>query len=99
MDITGIVNGDFDNQLDKIGEAVSMRRKTLRDKQKQMNLLQFSQGDRVRTKGNLSPKKISNQRATIIEKKRTRFVVDFDDITTGKWSGRVTVPASALEEL
>lgn len=96
---TDIINGNVDDALEDIAEAVSMRRKTLRDRQKQIALLKFSQGDKVRTKDNLSPKKISNRTATIIEKKRTRFVIDIDDITTGKWSGRVTVPASALEEI
>ena len=93
-----IINGDHDAELQSIVEAVRERKKLNRSKNTAIAMVSMKVGDIVVLK-NLSPKYVNGLKAKIVEKKRTKFAVTLVDGSVGRFSGRVTVPASCMEKV
>ena len=99
-----VLNGDYDNDLKALGEAVRARRKDVSKKEAQMNALFLSPGDRVRLKG-LSPKLLNGAVVEVVKINKTRAVVKSTDETTGQAATRIssyggtTVPLSCVEKI
>jgi hypothetical protein len=95
--IAEILSGEHDSELEGILEAVHQRRKLMRGATKAVAFATLQIGDKVRLKG-LRPKYVNGSTAEVVDKKRTKLVVVLDK-PTGRFMGRVTVPADCLDKI
>lgn len=95
--IEAILSGKHDDELEAIDEAVHQRRKMIRGANKAVAFATLQIDDKVRLKG-LRPKYVNGMTAKVVDKKRTKLVVILDK-PTGRFMGRVTVPADCLEKI
>lgn len=97
-----ILRGQVDEHLDSVVDALSRRRKYLRDRQALEMVATLEIGDRVSISSGIKPKYLENQRGVIIptpsgqnDKQFTLWVQL--DYGVGKFrSGRIRMPASCL---
>jgi hypothetical protein len=94
--IEDIINGNYDDQLEAISDAVHSRKKIARSKKKAVAMATIKVGDKVTLK-NLNPKYVNGSVGKIIEKRRTKLVVILDKPVGRFGAGPVTVPADCLE--
>lgn len=93
-----IISGKHDSELDELSEVIRQRKKLTRSQNTALAMATIKVGDIVVLK-NLSPKYVNGLKAEVIEKKRTKCAVKLVDGAVGRFSGRVTVPASCMEKV
>lgn len=96
MDLSDIITGKCDGQLDQIIRSVNARREMLKTAEIAMNMTEIKAGDTVRLKG-LKPRYMNGQLATVVEKNRTRLVIRLNNNNGRFGSAPVTVPANCVE--
>jgi hypothetical protein len=99
--LAGIIDGDHDEALDSIAEAVRERRKAVRDREGRLNALTLKPGVRVTLKG-LSPQYLNGAIVEVVKVNTSRVVVtSIDGVTSLRAAGRIrsgsTVPLSCVE--
>lgn len=90
--ITDIMSGHLDNDLDAIRSAM-IERNRIKGFIQQVSL---RIGDRVRMNDHCRPRYLIGTIGTIVNKKRTKVVVKFDNPPDPKWRGDVTCATSLL---
>jgi len=99
--IAAIINGEVDDDLDRVNEAVRSRRKELRAREAHINLLTLKPGTRVRLKG-LSPKYLNGLEGEIIvdpvggRRGKARLAVKMDE-PVRKYGSIIRPPAGCVE--
>jgi hypothetical protein len=99
-----IVLGKHDDNLEKIANAITQRRKARQNKVASLNMVSLKKGDQVILKS-LSPKSINGTKCEVVRKNRTRIVVKTLEPSFGVGRGNLvvgellTVPASCLEKI
>ena len=95
--IASIINGDHDNDLESISNAVHERRKITRQTDTAIAMVNIKVGDTVILK-NLSPKYVNGAEAEVVDKKRTKLVVKLKE-PIGKFGTLpMKVPASCVDK-
>ena len=90
--VNPILNGEVDETLDQIIQAVKMRKDKLKP-----NIWEFQVGDRVRLV-NTNPKYLNGSMATVKKVNRTKVVIDLDT-PAGRFSRNITAPLGMLEKI
>jgi hypothetical protein len=92
--MVAIVDGEYDDVLDRIEVAINERRKAMREKAARVNMLTITPGTQVRLKG-LSPKTLNGLQGEVVMVKGKTFTVRLDR----PWGSRntVRVPAVCVE--
>lgn len=86
--IAGIVNGEWDEDLTRISEAIQSRRQEIRRRA----LFLFAPGDRiVGVGGRNSGDGWAGIRGVFVKKRETKVLVRMDPGQRSKWSGREVV--------
>lgn len=101
--IASIVNGEWDEDLDRLIEAIKSRRKEASAKQATVNKLTLMPGAKVKLQG-LSPAYLNGMTGTVVEEpgfRRNRRKATLSvklDHAVGRYGayGAVTVPANCL---
>lgn len=97
--IQQIMNGDFDNNLTDMVEAIQERRKLTRFQNNFIAMVDIKIGDTVVLKG-LKPSYVNGLKAKVIGKKRTKLSIEIiSGQDTGRFGRFVTVPADCLEKV
>lgn len=93
--LDAIVDGEFDDDLDGVIEAVQIRRNTLNERKR----LEFKVGDTVRFNASASPKYLNGVLATVTEKGRGKKVtVELDEHAGRFMAGSpIGAPVAILE--
>jgi len=73
--LDGILNGAFDDDFDRIYDAIKARQK-LRNAAK---LLEFKSGDRIRVSKRVSPKYLAGSLGTVVTTTPSRVTIKLDD--------------------
>jgi hypothetical protein len=94
--ITDILQGKFDADLASIITAAGERRKLVSKALAAVTLHEIGVGQKVRVL-NIRPSYMIGKVGKVVEKTRTRFVVEFEGEVGRFGSGKVTVPASCVE--
>ena len=96
--IAAIVRGEFNDDLDRLSNAIKTQRKEARSREAAVNRLTMLPGSRVRLKG-LSPKRLNGKRGTIVENKsrhKTALAVEMD-VVDARETNPIYVPAGCVE--
>lgn len=100
--VPAIMNGELDNSLSAIVEAINARRKVIRQAATLVNKVVLVPGTRVKLKG-LSPKYLNGLTGVIREggSRRTKDlpVLLDEGQYTGRYGRNISIPASALERI
>lgn len=105
--IASIINGEYDDGLDRIVEAVRSRRQELSRKRSQLNALTIDVGARVRLQG-LSPKYLNGLEGTVVQapqhratrsKTKTYLFVKHESLDSRlrRYGNPLAVPAGSVE--
>ena len=101
--IASIINGDYDDDLDRIIEAVKSRRRENSERRGRINALTLKPGTRVRLKG-LSPKYLNGLEGEIITDplggsgKKHRIAVKLDH-PARRYGSIVRPPGNCMEAI
>ena len=90
--VNPILNGEVDETLDQIIQAVKMRKDQLKP-----SIWEFQVGDRVRLV-NANPKYLIGAMATVKKVNRTKIVIDLDS-PQGRFSKNISTPLSMVEKV
>ena len=90
--VNPILNGEVDETLDQIIQAVKMRKDKLKP-----SIWEFQVGDRVRLV-NTNPKYLNGAMATVKKINRTKIVIDLDT-PQGRFSRNINTPLSMVERV
>jgi len=97
--IRAIMNGELDDDLDRLSAAIKEQRKETRAREAAVNRLTMLPGTRVRLKG-LSPKRLNGKTGTIVEntsRHKTALAVKLDKPDVRDNLGVIHVPAGCAE--
>ena len=90
--VNPILNGEVDETLDQIIQAVKMRKDQLKP-----SIWEFQVGDRVRLV-NTNPKYLNGAMATVKKVNRTKIVIDLD-APQGRFSKNISTPLGMVEKV
>ncbi len=93
--IKEIISGGFDKEIESIFLALKERKRSL----SQIMALSLNIGDRVKFNKETRPKYLQGLEVTIVDKKRTKLVIELDNPVGRFQGGRITTPASLLEKV
>ena len=101
--LVAIMDGEHDDQLDVLSNAIRERMKAKRDRDAQITAMLLKKGDRVTMKG-LSPKFLNDEIVEVVEVKQKRVAVKAIEEVTGLraaqrigFHGGCTVPLTCVE--
>lgn len=91
---TDILNGKYDENLDRIIEVTRGRKDFLNRRM----FFTLKPGDKVKFNRNTKPKYLQGKTATVVELNNDKVVVDLD-YPVGKFNKKVNAPAGLIERV
>jgi hypothetical protein len=95
--IASIINGEYDDDIDRIFRALRSRENEIRRRAAQVNLITLTPGTRVRLK-DLSPKYLNGLTGVVKASRGARITVELDT-NTDRFGKIVRPPASCVEAI